>query len=139
MAPSGQTRLRPRRGRRGMFLIDAAIGALAVALILLGVVSAIVLQATTAGQTLRRSRARLLLEGELEALRSAPAAALAPTAGTKFTPLLGVPAALDGVRWRREVERTGEGLLRVRLVAEGLPLGDRREAPLTVEGTLDAP
>ena len=121
--------------RRGAALIEMMIAAVLLAVIALGIVSAIGAQGRNAVLLARETRTRLLLEGEIEWLRGRAASQIQPCLSEAFTPALGIPDALAGVSFRRTIAVEDEGrIARVQLAAALSARRVRRR--VLVEGVL---
>ena len=120
--------------QQGQALIETILAALVILAVLLETVTLIQRQTQTAAGLAGDVRIRLLLEGELEHLRSAPGAALGSCRDEAFTPFLGVSPGLSGYRFQRQVERReAEGIAAVKFEARPAA-GRRANVPIVVEG-----
>jgi len=106
-----------RRG--GWVTTDLILGLVLLVMIMGSIIGAIALQARAAVQLAQETRARLLLEGELERLRGLPEAELVPSVDERFVPFLGVSPSLEAATFRRTVRVEEDAhAARVTLVAE---------------------
>ena len=137
----GACATRPGGGRSGQALMDMALGTCLIVVTVLGIVTAVAVQGRSAVVLVRQSQAVLLLEGEIETMRAAPADRLQPCADEPFTPALPVPGSLAYTEFRRTVaveQDTGLANVRLEALLPGRPTGGRRvtvEAAIWMGGT----
>ena len=129
-------RKRPVQPNEGQVLIEMVIGTLSIAVILMGLLTAIVAQNRHAARLACDTRVRLLLEGEMERMRGLGASQFHPCEDEPLEPFLGVPDALRDTRFYKTVVLDGEGrLARVRLRAQ-FGSKEREGRSVVLEGAL---
>ncbi len=122
--------------RNGQILVETAIGAMIVAVIIGGIALQIIHQATIARRDMRRTKVRLVLEGELEYMRGLPTGSIRPVTRQIFTPQLMSARLVSGVQFVRTVAVDRKTrLARIHLQVLVGPQG-RQRATITVDGMI---
>ncbi len=83
--------------RGGFMIAEAVVGLVIISCILGGVMLALHVQTRAAERTVRRTRARLLLEGEMAVMRGLPASEFQPCEHEVHHPVLDPPESLDNI------------------------------------------
>jgi len=124
------------KGSRGQVFMEMIVGTMLLLAIVLMLIGSIAFESKMTVRLARETRARLLLEGEMERMRGVSALALPVCEKEEFAPFLGVPKGLQYSTFRRTVSRDETaGMAHVTLEAE-VPGGDRKPTLVTVEGLL---
>ena len=122
--------------RRGIVFVETLLGTLLIVAMLLALFASLVAKNRMAVMLARDTRARLILEGEMEWLRGLPASQLPrPCENEAFEPFLGVPEVLESARFYRTVTYGSAPLIYVELGVE-FPGSRRPRPPVTVKGAI---
>lgn len=124
---------------RGLALLDTVIAVTLLAGVIFSINLVLYKCVRFAGDFAAESRARLLLEGEMECFRGMPPAEIERLRPGEFVPSLGVPDGLRNYRFERSARFDAESRLQHITLKAHWPKTVRARPPLVVEGEIHVP